>query len=375
MDNLDKINLIVNRLPAPTWNRLRMNESALEAFAPQDKCEPKVALQGGVCLNKKQLPRIPGKNCCGCVQADACPVHGIDFAAMPTGMGEEMVRLGEGQRIHLVADAGKSIAAVTLRYDDGKKCYNTLEIEAKPNSDLTVYMTYISTASAKGTAVVQTKIAAAKNAKVKLVQVQLLGHEFLHLNDVGCNLAEDAHFEVLQLQLGSAKIYNGVRAELLGDGSCFDAAIAYYGRQAQRLDMNFIANHYGKNTTCNMTADGVLQEGAFKIYRGTIDFKNGSAGAIGDEKETVLLLSDDVVNQSIPLILCSEEDVQGNHGASIGKLDEELLFYLMSRGFSESDAVAMMAKAKIESICRRIDDEETVQLVERYLEGVIADAE
>ena len=89
----------------------------------------------------------------------------------------------------------------------------------------------------------------------------------------------------------------------------------------------------------------------------------------------MLLLSDDVVNQSIPLILCSEEDVQGNHGASIGKLDEDLLFYMMSRGFSESDAIDMMAKAKIEVICRRIEDEETVQLVERYLEGVIADGE
>ncbi|WP_299448495.1 SufD family Fe-S cluster assembly protein [uncultured Phascolarctobacterium sp.] len=372
---MDKINLIVNKLPAPTWNRLCMNESSLELSASLDKCEPKVALQGSVCLNKKQLPRIPGKNCCGCVQADVCPVHGIDFASLPTGMGEDMERLGEGQRIHLVADAGKSTAAVTLRYADGQQCYNTLEIEAKPNSDLIVYMTYISTASAKGMAAVQTKIAAAQNAKVKLVQVQLLGRGFLHLNDVGCNLAGDARFEVLQLQLGGAQIYNGVRTELIGDNSSFDAAIAYYGRQAQRLDMNFIANHYGKNTACNMTADGVLQEGACKIYRGTIDFKNGSAGAIGDEKETVLLLSDDVVNQSIPLILCSEEDVQGNHGASIGRLDEELLFYLMSRGFSETDAVAMMAKAKIEGICRRIDDEETVQLVERYLEGVIADAE
>ena len=89
----------------------------------------------------------------------------------------------------------------------------------------------------------------------------------------------------------------------------------------------------------------------------------------------MLLVSDDVVNQSIPLILCSEEDVQGNHGASIGKLDEDLLFYMMSRGFSESDAIDMMAKAKIEGICRRIEDEETVQLVERYLEGVIADGE
>lgn len=368
---MDNLNLIVNQLPAPTWNRLRMNESRVAVAVPQDECEPKVALQGSVCLNKQYIPRIPGKNCCGCAQIGSCPVNGIDFAAMPTGMGADMEQLGEGQRIHLVADAGKSTAAVTLRYADGQECYNRLEIEAKPGSELTVFMTYISTASAKGMAAVQTKIAAAKNAKVKLVQVQLLGREFLHLNDVGADLAADARFEVLQLQLGADKIYNGVRTELNGDASSFDAAIAYYGRNGQRIDMNFVANHYGKKTDCNMTAEGVLQEGAFKVYRGTIDFKNGSAGATGDEKETVLLLSDDVVNQSIPLILCSEEDVQGNHGASIGKLDEDLLFYMMSRGFSESDAIDMMAKAKIEGICRRIEDEDTVQLVERYLEGIV----
>ncbi|MDY4920805.1 MAG: SufD family Fe-S cluster assembly protein [Phascolarctobacterium sp.] len=372
---MENIEMIVNQLPAPTWNRLRMNESRVAVGMPQDECEPKVALQGSVCLNKKQIPRIPGKNCCGCAQVDNCPVNGIDFAKMPTGMGDELKALGEGNRIHLVADAGNSTASVTLRYDEGQSCFNRIEVEAKPGSELTLFMTYISTASAQGMAAVQTKIAAAKDAKVKLVQVQLLGHDFVHLNDVGAELGANARFEVLQLQLGAKKAYNGVRTELVGDGSSFDAAIAYYGRAGQHIDMNFIANHYGKKTECNMTADGVLKEGAFKIYRGTIDFKNGSAGALGDEKETVLLLSDDVVNQSIPLILCSEEDVQGNHGASIGKLDEDLLFYMMSRGFSESDAIDMMARAKIEGICRRIDDEATVQLVERYLEGVIGDGE
>ncbi|MEE1193477.1 MAG: SufD family Fe-S cluster assembly protein, partial [Phascolarctobacterium sp.] len=231
---MDKLNLIVNQLPAPTWNRLRMNESRAAVAVPTDECEPKVALQGSVCLNKQQIPRIPGKNCCGCAQMATCPVNGIDFASMPTGMGTEMAQLGEGKRIHLVADAGKSTAAVTLRYDDEQKCYNRLEIEAKPGSELTVFMTYISTASAKGMAAVQTKIAAAKDAKVKLVQVQLLGREFLHLNDVGADLAADARFEVLQLQLGGAQIYQGVRTELTGEGSSFEAAIAYYGRNAQR---------------------------------------------------------------------------------------------------------------------------------------------
>ncbi len=59
-------------------------------------------------------------------------------------------------------------------------------------------------------------------------------------------MAEDARFEVVQLQLGAAKIYNGVRTELNGDQSSFNAAVGYYGRHKQHIDLNFIANHYGK---------------------------------------------------------------------------------------------------------------------------------
>ena len=361
--------LKLNQLPVPTWNRLKMNDCILQGLSvPQDVCEARVSLEGSVCLNKNN------STACGC-GSTPCAVHGMAFAAVPTGVGTDMAKLGEGQSLRLVADAGKSVAAVTLRYNDNDKCYNRLEIDAHAGSDLTVVMTYISTAAAAGEASVQTKLLLGAGARVKLVQVQLLGRGFVHINDVGADLADGTSLEVLQLALGADKIYDGVRAELTGEGSSLNAAVGYYGRRGQQLDMNFIANHYGKKTTCTMSADGVLQQGARKLYRGTIDFKNGCAGATGDEKETVLLLSDDVVNQTIPLILCSEEDVQGNHGASIGKLDEELLFYLMSRGFSEQEAVNMMAKAKIDALCRQIDDEETVALVQRYLEGVMADGQ
>ncbi len=363
--------LLINQLPAPTWNRLKMNDTKLAGLhEAAGICEPRVALEGSVCVNTNKA-----SGCCGCSENALCAVHGADFAKIPTGMGEDLNKLGAPQTLRLTAEAGKSTASVTLRYAEGTHCFNRVEIEAKAGSDVTIFMTYITTAQAAGEASVQTKIAAGAGAKVKLVQVQLLGKGFTHLNDIGCELAENAHFEVLQLQLGADKIYNGVRSELIGNSSDFNAAIGYYGRHGQTIDMNFIANHYGKKTTCEMTADGVLQGGAKKLYRGTIDFKNGSAGAVGDEKETVLLLSDDVVNQTIPLILCSEEDVQGNHGASIGKLDEDLLFYLCSRGFSEQEAVDMMAKAKIDALCRKIEDEDTVQLVQRYLEGVMADGE
>lgn len=79
------------------------------------------------------------------------------------------------------------------------------------------------------------------------------------------------------------------------------------------------------------------------------------------------MLDDTVVNQTIPLILCEEEDVEGNHGATIGKLDEELLFYLESRGIPEAEVYEMMAKARIDAISSRIRDEATRKLVAEYL--------
>ena len=77
-------------------------------------------------------------------------------------------------------------------------------------------------------------------------------------------------------------------------------------------------------------------DAAEKIFRGTIDFVRGSADSVGAETEQVLLLGDDVVNKTIPVILCAEENVQGSHGAAIGELDEETLFYFGARGMDRT---------------------------------------
>ena len=84
-----------------------------------------------------------------------------------------------------------------------------------------------------------------------------------------------------------------------------------------------------------------------------------------------MLLSDDIVNKTIPLILCAEEDVEGNHGATIGELDEETLFYFAARGIGRKTAENMMARAKLEKLCPEIPDEETRQLVMEQLEKLM----
>lgn len=96
------------------------------------------------------------------------------------------------------------------------------------------------------------------------------------------------------------KLY-GCRVVLKGKGSSLKTDIGYMVNNDGRLDMNYEAVHEGKVTESEINAAGVLKNGAFKLFRGTIDFKKGAAGAVGNEKEDVLLLDDNVVNRQFLL--------------------------------------------------------------------------
>ena len=87
------------------------------------------------------------------------------------------------------------------------------------------------------------------------------------------------------------------------------------------------------------------------------------------EQETVLLLGDDVVNKTVPLILCAEENVEGTHGATIGALYEDTLFYFESRGFDRAAAESLMARAAVERLAHDLGDEATAETVLHELNG------
>ena len=111
-------------------------------------------------------------------------------------------------------------------------------------------------------------------------------------------------------------------------------------------------------------------DSAKKVFRGTIDFKTGSSDSKGSENETVIMLGDDVVNKTVPLILCSEENVEGSHGATIGELDDDTLFYFGSRGIGREEAERIMAYAALKRLIRLSDDKEFAEQAQKAL-GII----
>lgn len=122
--------------------------------------------------------------------------------------------------------------------------------------------------------------------------------------------------------------------------------------------MNYIGELKGKRSEIGIEVQGVLKDKSKKHFKGTIDFKRGSKKAKGNENEFCMLLSDDARSISLPMLLCSEEEVEGNHSSASGKVDEKQLFYIMSRGFDKMQAIKLIVRARFNDIIRNIFDEE-----------------
>lgn len=244
-----------------------------------------------------------------------------------------------------------------------------LNVTAGEGSTVTLY-THLKSAEEDTTAL-RLLVNLEKNAKLRLVELLEPGKNGVLVHDLGGTVGENADIAVLHLYLGSGDIDSGCRMDLMGEKANFTYQAGYLGKKHQKLDVNLIANHFGKNTTCNLRADGTLKDQAEKTFRGTIDFKKGCKGSVGAEQENVLLLGEEIVNKTIPLILCAEEDVQGDHGATIGELDEETLFYFAARGMDSVTAENLLTREKLYRLAEAMGREDVVELARNAIQEVL----
>ena len=343
------IDMTINYLPAPTWNWLKTNEISVGSVAVERRGEYKAEIPEGI--SEEITDYVPAE-----VRSGAGP----DMDRLIAASGICSVRLSTDADI-------EAPVRLDFSYEKKPSGINALELAVGKNARMTVIMNFASDDDAAGTAAVQTRYHVAPGALLRLVQVQKLGKDVTFFNDIGGVCEDGGRFELIQLVLSGRQTYLGCRTELSGTSSAFTADIGYRAAAGERIDMNYVANHTGRKGDSRINASGVLSGDAFKLFRGTIDLHRGCGGSVGNEKEDVLLLSEDAVNQTIPLILCDEEDVEGNHGASIGRPDADQLFYLASRGIPEEEACRMMAAARIDAVSSLIPDEKTRKEVRAVL--------
>lgn len=317
-------------------------------------------------------------------------------AAFETGIGADArAYLGflAGSTITLATGAGEAKAA-TVRIEGaaGGAAAASIDVVAAPGSmfDLAISLNAededvdanagraadanpaaAEPAAARGLIGSALRVFAGANARVNVTVYITADSAFTVLDDAGYVLDEGARVTVRHVVLGGAHTYTGLAADLRGDTARMDIDTRYLASGSESRDFNYVIRQRGRRTISNMDANGVLTGSAKKVLRGTIDLVHGCKGSEGAENETVLLASRGVDNKTVPVILCDEDDVAGNHGATIGHVRPEQLFYLGCRGLSEEAAEALFTAAKLEDAALSAPDAEMRENVLRLGRALI----
>lgn len=269
-----------------------------------------------------------------------------------TGVGADMRAylnfLAGGTAVLATEEGEEAEATIRVTTHEGEASGASIDIVAAPNSTFSIALSLDSAANTPAFMGSTMRVFAGAGARVDITVYLTASDAVTCVEDSGFVLDEGARVNVRHVVLGGGFTATGLAADLRGDRSRIDVDTSYLASGTQQRDFNYIIRHRGRKTVSNMDANGVLTGTSKKCLRGTIDLIHGAKGAEGNERETVLLASKGVDNKTVPNILCDEDDVAGNHGATIGHVRPEQLFYAACRGLSQEQTETLFLSAKLE---------------------------
>ena len=331
-------NVLINRANVPaaqTWNRLRANSLSLTV--------PDHADAGTVYL---PLPRLFERIECGMGQE---VTDYVESQAFKSDFYNVPARTKREEPIVVAVSAAQNQCANTgIIVREGAEATVVIAAFAGDASDGAPAGGAANGSNALPTSAALTRIVVEAGAKLHLIEMLGVNEGQQHLESVGLEIHQDAAVDVKQYALGGSTIGLGLTANLVGAQARLDLNNRYHATHEETLDINHLVRMRGTSTRAQLTESGVLNEAAKKTLRATIDLVRGAKDAQGNEIETVMILGDDVVNKTMPAILCDEDDVAGNHGATIGSVSPEQLDYLAARGLSRQAAEQLFVRALFE---------------------------
>jgi len=215
------------------------------------------------------------------------------------------------------------------------------------------------------------EVIAKKGSSSKVFKVNLLRDASLTVTEMIVQEEEGAEVEVISINIGKENTVDNINVSL-GDKATGDITGLYLSSGCDKIDMNYTVVLKGLESRSKIDVKGALSDRADKVFRGTIDFRRGAKGAKGAQREEIMLLSDEVRNVAMPLILCGEDDVMGEHAASCGRIDENKIFYLMSRGISMEESKKIIVEGTFYPILDKIPDKNLVKEISEIMQGRLA---
>ena len=239
---------------------------------------------------------------------------------------------------------------------EGGSLFWRLLIVAEPETRFAVIEEYASATtelSAYSNAAVE--IVVRPGAKVEYVSIQNYSRGTWHFASHHARVERDAELDWVAGGFGSAKGKVRIQNDLAGPGATSRVTGAYFADGTQHLDYDTFQEHIAPSTTSDFAFKGALRDTARAVWRGMIRVEEGAQRTNAYQENRNLLLSKKAHADSIPGLEILANDVRCTHGATIGQVDREMLFYLMARGLSRAEAERLIVRGFFNDILDRIE--------------------
>ncbi len=210
-------------------------------------------------------------------------------------------------------------------------------------------------------------------ARLRLADVQNYATDAVNYTSRRGVLGRDSSLEWVLGDMGSRVVRANTESVLTGTGAESRSLLVFFGSGRQHLDLALTMSHTGARTDANMLTKGVLKDHARSVYRGTSDIEAGSKNCNSQQSAKTLHLGGEVRSDSIPALFIDEYELSAGHAATVGKVDDEQLFYMKSRGLPEVEALRLIVEGFLNPLIERIPIEAVRQdlaaLIDKKLAG------
>jgi Fe-S cluster assembly protein SufD len=257
----------------------------------------------------------------------------------------------------------------------GGSLFWRLLVVADPESRFTVIEEYASAEpQLEGYSNAVVEIAVEQGGKVEYVSVQNLSRGTWHFGTHHARVERDAELDWVAGGFGSAKGKVRIQNDLAGQGATSRVTGAYFADGTQHLDYDTFQEHIAPHTTSDFAFKGALRDTATAVWRGMIRVEKDAQKTNAYQENRNLLLSPNAHADSIPGLEILANDVRCTHGATLGQVDRDQLFYLMARGLSRAEAERLIVRGFFQDVLDRIELEPVRDALAAALEARIPQA-
>jgi len=270
--------------------------------------------------------------------------------------------MSDGAVIRITAPANgvaaKPIHLVNLTTSDqpGRVATRNL-IRVEAGAQASVIEHYASLSDTPFHTFTMTEVLAEEGARIEHVKVQDENTASTHLASWNLRLAAGVNYRATHLNAGSELTRNQVFLRYAGEGAVATVNGVCLGRGAQHFDTTMLIEHAVPHCVSRELVKSVLDDKARSVFQAKVHVHPGAEKTDGKQMANALLLSDEAEFDSKPELEIYADDVVCGHGSTSGQLDEDAMFYLLSRGVPQTEARALLIAAFVDEVFDDLEDE------------------